>query len=429
MCDSFVALPPATANGSVILSKSADCQVNEAHALVRYPARKHVPGAAFKATHLVVPQVEQTYEVILGKSFWTWGAEIGFNEYGVAIGNEAVFTTLQKDEKQDGLIVIDMLRLGLERGRTAREAIDAITSALEAMGQGGNCELAGNSHFDGSFLIADPHEAWILETAGRQWAARQITEGVGSISNVLMIEHADRSSLTPGDGWANVYSDRTMAPLVGAYERQACSLDGLASQRGHITVKTAFNVLRQHGDSYDPATNEVHRNICVHAGAGAYLTWQATGAMVAELSADGSIGWFTGTSGNCVSIFKPVFTGVDLPDMGPYPTEQFDPRALWWKHELLHRRVMTNFHVFVPEIRADFDQLEDDFLAAAPAVLKGTAQEKKEFMDDCFDRAEAATDHWITKLSAHDDLDFSNADYRAMWVKYNAMAGLEGITA
>src|SRR3954452_3008150 len=155
MCDSFVALPPATVNGSVILAKSADCQVNEAHALVRFPARKHVLGAAFKATHLVVPQVTETYEVILSKSFWTWGAEIGINEYGVAIGNEAVFTTLQPEEKSEGLIVIDMLRLGLERSRTAREAIDAITTALEAFGQGGNCELAGNSHFDGAYLIAD----------------------------------------------------------------------------------------------------------------------------------------------------------------------------------------------------------------------------------------------------------------------------------
>ncbi len=430
MCDSFVALPPATANGSVILSKSADCQVNEAHALVRYLARKHVYGAAFKATHLVVPQAEQTYEVVLSKSFWTWGAEIGFNEYGVAMGNEAVFTTLQNDEKSEGLIVIDMLRLGLERGKTAREAIDAITSALEALGQGGNCELAGNSHFDGSFLIADPHEAWILETAGRQWAARQITEGVGSISNVLMIDKDwDRSSLKPGEGWASVYSDPAVAPLVGAYERQACSLDGLAAQRGQITVKTAFNVLRQHGDSYDPATNAVHRNICVHAGAGAYLTWQATGAMVAEMSTSGSMGWFTATSGTCVSIFKPVFTGVDLPDMGPYPTEQFDPRSLWWKHELLHRRAMSDFAHFVPEIRADFDMLEDDFLAQAPAVLTSSAQEKKEFMDDCFARAEQATDRWIARLSTHDQLDFDNAEYRGMWIKYNAMAGLEGITA
>jgi secernin len=430
MCDSFVALPTSTANSTMILGKSADCQVNEAHALVRFPGRKHLAGEVFKATHLVVPQAEETYEVILGKSFWTWGAEIGINEFGVAIGNEAVYTTLQKDEKCDGLIVIDMLRLGLERGRTAREAVEAIAKALEAIGQGGNCELAGNSHFDGSYLIADANEAWILETAGRQWAARKVTDSVASISNVLSIgDDWDISSRTERVNWADSYSDLAMVPLIGSCERQACSYGGLAASRGNITVRTAFDVLRQHGEDYHPAVGDVHRNICVHAGAPQYRQWQAVGAMVAEMGPDGTVGWFTGTSGTCVSIFKPLFTGVELPDLGPLPTEQFNPAALWWKHELLHRRAMTDFGRFVPEIRKDFDVLETEFLSEAPSVLKGTSREKKEFTDYCFKKAEAATEAWITRLCSHDNLTFADADYRGMWHKYNSMAGLAGIPA
>lgn len=430
MCDSFVALVPATANGSTILGKSADCQTNEAHALLRVPARKHVPGEMFKATHLMVPQVAETYECVIGKSFWTWGAEIGFNEYGVAIGNEAVFTNLSADEKSDGLIVIDMLRLGLERGRTAREAVQAIADALEAIGQGGNCELAGNSHFDGSYLIADTHEAWVLETAGRQWAARKITDSIGSISNVLSIgADWDIASVPAGTDWAAAYIDPPLAPLVGAYERQACSLSCLAQERGRINVRTGFNVLRQHGDDYHPATSKVHRNICIHVGTGAYQAWQAVGAMVAEMSASGAMGWFTGTSGNCLSIFKPVFTGVDLPELAGAPTEQFNPKTMWWKHELLHRRAMTDFDGFVPAVRKDFDALEDSFIAAAPTVLKGTAAEKKQFMDDCFRRADEATDQWIAALSCRRDLAFADAEYNAMWQKYNSMAGLSGMPA
>ena len=141
MCDSFVALSPATANGTVILGKSADCQVNEALAWMHIPGRKHIAGEAIRATHLVIPQAEQTHEIFIGRSFWTYGAEIGFNEHGVAIGNEAVFTTLQEDEKSEGAVVTDMLRIGLERGKTAREAVEAIAAVLEQFGQGGNCEL------------------------------------------------------------------------------------------------------------------------------------------------------------------------------------------------------------------------------------------------------------------------------------------------
>ena len=88
---------------------------------------------------------------------------------------------------------------------------------------------------------------------------------------------------------------------------------------------------------------------------------------------------------------------------------------------------MTDFAHLVPEIRADFDALEDEFLVAAPSVLRGTAGEKQQFMDDCFRRAEQATDRWIQALSAHDDLAFDDASYRAMWNRYNSMAGLAGV--
>ena len=50
-------------------------------------------GEAVRITHLVIPQAEQTYEVLLTKAFWTYGCEIGVNEFGLAMGEEAVFTT------------------------------------------------------------------------------------------------------------------------------------------------------------------------------------------------------------------------------------------------------------------------------------------------------------------------------------------------
>ncbi len=43
-------------------------------------------------TYLDVPQVTHTHAVLLAKPFWIWGAEMGTNDQGVTIGNEAVFT-------------------------------------------------------------------------------------------------------------------------------------------------------------------------------------------------------------------------------------------------------------------------------------------------------------------------------------------------
>ncbi|RCK77179.1 MAG: Dipeptidase [Anaerolineae bacterium] len=431
MCDSFVALSNVTQNGTVIFAKSADCEVNEANAIVRIPRQKHVKGEAVRLTHLVIPQAEETYEVFLTKAFWTYGAEIGINEYGLAMGEEAVYTT-EMHEEQDGVIGPDLVRLGLERAKNCQEALQVMIDLLEKYGQGGSAELKGNSHFDSSFLMADSQEAYILETAGRNWAIRKI-DSFDSISNLLTIsDNYTRCSLTTSKAalnWAQRFALPEYPPNLGSVERQTTTYQALKNQQGKITVKTFFEIMRHHGEGYHPATATAHRNICVHAGPQENRWWQADGVMVTEVGEHGVIAWVTGTSGTCVSIFKPVFLGVELPDIGPVPTEHFDPRSLWWKHELLHRRAMADFENLVPEIRKDFDIIEEQFLAEAETVKKGTLAEKKDFMDYCFAIAMQATERWIATLRARKDLKFKDEGYRAMWQKLNAEAGLVGLPA
>ena len=118
MCDTFVALPGATSTGGVLLAKNADTEINEAQHLLKLPRQDHPDGALVRLTHLVIPQARRTHEVLLDKSFWLFGGEIGVNEHGVAVGNEAVFSNRASD--RDGVILIDLLRLILERSATRR---------------------------------------------------------------------------------------------------------------------------------------------------------------------------------------------------------------------------------------------------------------------------------------------------------------------
>lgn len=69
-------------------------------------------------------------------------------------------------------------RLALERCATARDAVTLIGRLLGDHGQGGRCfeePTSADIIYHNSFLVADPREAWVLETAGGHWAAEQVT--------------------------------------------------------------------------------------------------------------------------------------------------------------------------------------------------------------------------------------------------------------
>ena len=87
MCDTMAALGSATATGHALLAKNSDRERNEAQFLEILPARDYGAGARLRATYVAIPQVRRTHAVLLSRPFWIWGAEMGANEHGVAIGN------------------------------------------------------------------------------------------------------------------------------------------------------------------------------------------------------------------------------------------------------------------------------------------------------------------------------------------------------
>jgi len=139
MCDTLTALGQATRNGKTLFAKNSDRQPNEAHIVVRFPRMQYSPMSRVKCTYIEVEQRPVTYEVLLLKPAWIWGCEMGTNEFGLSIGNEAVFT--REKYASSGLTGMDMVRLALERCRNSKEALDEMVSLLEQYGAGRQLRL------------------------------------------------------------------------------------------------------------------------------------------------------------------------------------------------------------------------------------------------------------------------------------------------
>ena len=428
MCDTFVALNSATLAGSVLLAKNADTEVNEAQHLLKIPGRAWPEGAQLRLSHRVIPQARRTHEVVLDKSFWLYGGEIGANEHGLAIGNEAVFS--KKTSQGEGVVLIDLLRLMLERATNRHEAVQVATDLLKAHGQGGNCELRGNSHFDGSFIIADKTGALVLETAGSDWATKEAA-GFTSISNGYTIgDDWTACSIAGPSGqrvdFAATVGDPGPSLACGAPERRAASYGYLERQKGRITVRTMADVLRYTGDQngYHPAQRERPTRVCMHAGPYAARFWQATGSLISDVRGASIVVWATGTSGPDCSIFKPVFFGVPMPDLGPMQRESDTAGAFWWQHEQLHRRVMSDYSAVFTDLLPEIEALESQFFLQAETVRDADATTKAAFVADCWREADALESRWLAKLSRTP----YRADHAAdctMWQQFNAAAALE----
>jgi dipeptidase len=180
----MIAMKSDTTDGVAIFAKNSDRPPNEGQLIKYIPAKGHSKGETVKCTYIEIPQAGHTNAVLLSKPYWIWGAEMGVNDHQVVIGNEAVFPKVPV-EKNTRLIGMDLVRLGLERGDTALEALNVMIQLLEKYGQGGSC-IVGSDYYYSSFLIADPDDAWVLETAGTLYAVKHVTHS-DAISNYLTI--------------------------------------------------------------------------------------------------------------------------------------------------------------------------------------------------------------------------------------------------
>ncbi|NCF22902.1 MAG: hypothetical protein GWP60_00055 [Gammaproteobacteria bacterium] len=338
MCDTFVVVGP----DRVLFGKNSDRDPNEAQVLSWVPAGTHAEGSALRCTWIDIPQVARTHAALLGRPFWMWGAEMGANEHGVVIGNEAVFT--REPLQREGLLGMDLVRLGLERAETAESARDVICELIERHGQGGRCGYDdARFSYHNSFMIADAAGAWVVEAAGRRIATRRVDRGAYAISNGITLPEL------------SALEDR-LRPRVAMASRRRERVACLAASA--TDVPHAVEVLRDHGEGKaSPRYRRLNGAMsapCMHAG-GWLAASQTVGSFVAELGESASRYWATGTAAPCLSVFRPISVH-ERHDIGT-PTGRQDG-SLWWTFEAIHRALLGADAVLLSEYLSDRDRVQ-----------------------------------------------------------------------
>ncbi len=375
MCDTLCAFGPTAA----LFAKNSDRPPSEPQLIEALPARK--AGGTLRTQYLAIPD-EGAAAVLGSRPDWLWGLEYGLNEHGVAIGNEKVYTKQNPNREPPALIGMDLVRLGLERGRTAGEAQARMTEALERYGQGGVCDQTTGESYSSSFLICDATEGWVLETSGSSWVAAPV-RGAAAISNRLTLRREwTRSSadVPAGGDWDEWRHPR--APLGHADVRLNASRACLAAGSEALGPAQLAAHLRDHGagpwgspeapggdvsplpESYAEDGSGAGVSVCMHLRGYQNTTSSIIGRLPKEPGLSPRAWVAPGQP--CVSVYVPVFgTAV--------PGALADPET-WRAFAALRDRAEADAGA-LPEIRALLGPLEAELWAEADAVAERPAEQ------------------------------------------------------
>ena len=368
-----------------------------------HPAR--AGGGVLHTQYLELPDAG-AHATLLSRPAWLWGVEHGINEHRVAIGNEKVWTIDDAKQAPPALLGMDLVRLALERSRTADDALDQLTELLVAHGQGGSGEEEHDEPYFSSFLIADPDGGWIVETSARTWGAKPVAAGAAISNRISLDTDWTRASadVAPGRSFQD-WRDPKAPTAVADRRLDATEACVATAQRtgSEIGPRDLVATMRHHGaaawgapgdtaTTCSPLPTEVDADwhgvtVCMHL-----RDYQATTAsMIAELPADDHAparAWVA-LGSPCTSVYVPVFPLRDT------PPELARPET-WHRFETLRDRAEADPEALA-SIRAVLAPVEADLWDAADAAVSDGSSGA---LDRCVARAWSPVDDALRRLGA-----------------------------
>ncbi len=352
MCDTLAVVG---ARG-LLFGKNSDRPPDEPQIVERFATRP--AGGTVRTQYLELPDPGAA-AFVGSRPAWLWGVEHGVNEHGVAIGNEKLYTTGRPEARPEALLGMDLVRLGLERGRSADHAVEVMTDLIEAHGQGGSGERDSYSPYDSSFLVADATGGWVVETCDRTWAARPIGAGASVSNRISLGTDWTRASAGVAPGTDFQQYRHPAIPTTIADHRLAAT--GRCVTRGAtaLSPEAMTAVLRDHGTgpwggpdspAVPPPTEAGpdHRGVtvCMHVTG----LQNTTASMVVEVPPLGAPVIRAALGNPCVSVYVPFAADDPVPEV-------LGDEATWWRFARLRDRVETDPEG-IAEVRARLAPVE-----------------------------------------------------------------------
>jgi secernin len=380
MCDTLCGPGP----GGMVFAKNSDRPVGEVQLAVPF-GRRPTAGCTLRTQYLSIGDTG-AHAALLSCPTWLWGAEHGVNEFGVAIGNERVATVHDAARARPRLIGMDLVRLGLERARTAADAVDILVDLLTTHGQGGIADAVHQEAYDSSFLIADPGQAFVLDTSGTDFAVAPFPRGT-AISNRLTVGSdwtRGSSDLDPGEDFSR-HRDPD-APTESADLRLSASRKFLTGQRdvaGGLSPAAVAAHLRDHGNgpwgapggggpAQPPPTTATESgsgvSVCMHTPGRNVTAASLIAVLPTDLTAGAPLCAYVALGSPCVSIFVPAFvrTAAGPP---PFVPRELSGESMWRAADALRQRVDADPAAIGP-IREVLDAVEEELWFEAAQITE-----------------------------------------------------------
>lgn len=415
-CTTFMAQGTALESGKgTIISKNRDQSAATLSEIGLQEKSRHTSDEVYQAAYIDIPQVTETYKFIGSRTAGRWGYGMGINEFQVSVSDNDS-TSRDMLEFKKGLHDNDVVRLVLERAKTAREGVDVVTKLVEKYGQAWNGIM---------FEIGDPNELWIVEVTGHRWAAKRYVNTITARSNQYQIgddydlcskdlvpfaieqkwvkEGTQRINFRSVYGTLELYPESNdnfakrpaVEKLYNTEMRYQRAMELLTKANGQIDAGTLIPFTRDHYDTYKlpsgkvidmhqvpfyssdvvdwynrewmaqwPKKDTIETSMYIRGVCGHDLGWGATsstGMMISRPDVPNELGLMLHSYMQpCSSTYVPFYIGTTKVD-SRYST----PQAAYTFHNIAMRS-FGYYKLYHEGIRAAFDPYENQLLTDMP---------------------------------------------------------------